>query len=75
MIDSKVLEFMESLKVARLATVDADNRPNVVPICFACGEKGIIYSAIDSKPKSVASRIFPCRELTCLPIKSLESNI
>ena len=56
MLDANVLEFIESFKVARLATVDAENRPNVVPICFVCGEKGAIYSAIDSKPKKVTGR-------------------
>lgn len=56
MIDANVLEFMKSFKVARMATVDAENRPNVVPICFVCEEKGVIYSAIDSKPKKVTDR-------------------
>lgn len=37
-------------RVARLATVAADGRPHVVPICFAIhGET--LYSAVDRKPK------------------------
>ena len=56
MLNANVLEFIESFEVARLATVDVENRPNVVPICFVCGEKGVIYSAIDSKPKKVTGR-------------------
>ena len=37
-------------RVARLATVDADGRPHLVPICFALdGET--LYSAVDEKPK------------------------
>ena len=56
MLNADILEFIESFEVARLATVDVENRPNVVPICFVCGEKGVIYSAIDSKPKKVTDR-------------------
>jgi PPOX class probable F420-dependent enzyme len=38
-------------RVARLATLDADGRPHVVPITFAlAGET--LYSAVDAKPKS-----------------------
>ena len=36
--------------VARLATVDRDGRPHVVPICFVLdGET--LYTAVDEKPK------------------------
>ena len=41
---------VEDARVARLATVDAQGRPHLVPICFAlAGET--IYSAVDRKPK------------------------
>lgn len=37
-------------RVARLATVDRDGRPHVVPICFVLdGET--LYTAVDQKPK------------------------
>jgi PPOX class probable F420-dependent enzyme len=37
-------------RVARLATVGADGRPHVVPICFVLlGD--VVYSAVDHKPK------------------------
>jgi PPOX class probable F420-dependent enzyme len=37
-------------RVARLATLDADGRPHLVPIAFAlAGET--LYSAVDAKPK------------------------
>jgi PPOX class probable F420-dependent enzyme len=40
-------------RVARLATVDAHNRPHLVPICFALDdEEGTVYSAVDAKPKT-----------------------
>jgi PPOX class probable F420-dependent enzyme len=44
---------LETARVARLATVDAERRPHLVPICFAC-DKSVFYSAIDRKPKQVA---------------------
>jgi PPOX class probable F420-dependent enzyme len=37
-------------RVARLATVDPDGRPNLVPIVFAV-EGDTLYSAVDQKPK------------------------
>jgi PPOX class probable F420-dependent enzyme len=37
-------------RVARLATLDADGRPHIVPIVFALiGDR--LYSAVDAKPK------------------------
>jgi PPOX class probable F420-dependent enzyme len=37
-------------RVARLATLDTDGRPNLVPICFAL-DGDTLYSAVDAKPK------------------------
>ena len=37
-------------RVARLATLRADGRPHLVPICFAL-EGEVLYSAVDEKPK------------------------
>jgi PPOX class probable F420-dependent enzyme len=39
-----------SAYVARLATVGANERPHIVPICFALDEQ-TLYFAVDSKPK------------------------
>jgi PPOX class probable F420-dependent enzyme len=36
--------------VARLATIDPDGRPNLVPFCFAL-TGDILYTAVDHKPK------------------------
>ena len=41
---------VEDARVARLATVGADGRPHLVPICFVL-EGGVLYSAVDRKPK------------------------
>lgn len=40
-------------RVARLATVDPDGRPHLVPIVFAL-EGETIYTAVDQKPKRTA---------------------
>jgi PPOX class probable F420-dependent enzyme len=37
-------------RVARLATVRADGRPHLVPICFAL-DGDTLYTAVDHKPK------------------------
>jgi PPOX class probable F420-dependent enzyme len=52
-IDVEVTEMRRRVgaaRVARLATVDADGHPHLVPICFALlGDT--VYSAVDHKPK------------------------
>jgi PPOX class probable F420-dependent enzyme len=40
----------DDARVARLATVGADGRPHVVPICFAI-EGDTLYTVVDEKPK------------------------
>ncbi|GAC1701203.1 MAG: TIGR03668 family PPOX class F420-dependent oxidoreductase [Candidatus Limnocylindrales bacterium] len=44
------VDLLATARVAHLATVDADGRPHVIPICFAWVPP-ILYSAIDGKPK------------------------
>jgi PPOX class probable F420-dependent enzyme len=49
-------EQAEAAPVARLATVDGDGRPHLVPCCFAF-DGDVAYSVVDHKPKrSVALR-------------------
>jgi PPOX class probable F420-dependent enzyme len=43
-------ERVGAARVGRLATVDANGRPHLVPICFAL-EGDTLYSAVDEKPK------------------------
>jgi PPOX class probable F420-dependent enzyme len=42
--------IVESARVARLATVAADGRPHLVPVCFVLLSE-VVYSAVDHKPK------------------------
>jgi PPOX class probable F420-dependent enzyme len=44
-------ERFSAARVARLATADATGRPHVVPVCF-CVDDGVIWTAVDEKPKS-----------------------
>jgi PPOX class probable F420-dependent enzyme len=45
--------FLESRRVAHLATADAHGAPHVVPVCFVLAE-AMLYITIDDKPKSGA---------------------
>jgi PPOX class probable F420-dependent enzyme len=50
MDQTEMRERVLEARVARLATVDAEGRPHLVPVCFAL-EGEILYSAVDAKPK------------------------
>lgn len=43
-------ERVQHARVARLATIDPQCRPHVVPICFAL-DGDTVYTAVDEKPK------------------------
>ena len=45
------LSFIDSCRVAHLATADGDGSPHVVPVCFAYLD-GAFWVAIDEKPKT-----------------------
>lgn len=48
-------QFLETRRVARLATADHQGAPHVVPVCFALAEN-TLYITIDQKPKRDAGR-------------------
>ena len=51
------MAFLGAARVARLATSGADGEPHVVPVCFAFApESGVLYIALDEKPKRVDPR-------------------
>ena len=64
MLSAEELRFIESQRVAHLATADASGRPHVVPVCFAYLD-GRIYIAIDEKPK---------RSLRLKRLRNIEKN-
>jgi PPOX class probable F420-dependent enzyme len=49
------IAFIQSQRVARLATSDADGHPHVVPVCFAF-DGARFFIALDEKPKRVEQR-------------------
>ena len=50
MLSGAQRRFVESMRVARLATADANGVPHVVPVCYApIGDN--LYVTIDEKPK------------------------
>ena len=70
-VDNRTREFIDSHRVARLATVDGSGRPTVLPICYAFDGKRF-YSAIDEKPKTVSSaRLKRLRNIQANPQVSL----
>jgi PPOX class probable F420-dependent enzyme len=48
---TRMRERVAAARVGRLATVTVDNRPHLVPCCFALDAE-TIYSAVDAKPKT-----------------------
>ena len=57
-IDPALRTFIDGQRVGRLATVDGEGRPHVIPVCFVLSGE-TVYSAIDEKPK----RAGPLRRL------------
>lgn len=52
-LSAGALAFIQTQRVARLATADADGRPHVIPVCYAFD--GVrFFIALDEKPKRVA---------------------
>jgi PPOX class probable F420-dependent enzyme len=45
--------FISEQRVARLATVDADGQPSVIPIVYAF-DGAVLFTPLDAKPKRVA---------------------
>ena len=50
MLSDRQRRFLDTSRVAHLATADARGVPHVVPVCFAIAE-GTLYITIDEKPK------------------------
>ncbi|MEA2575786.1 MAG: hypothetical protein QOH93_3084 [Chloroflexia bacterium] len=51
-ISAQLLAYINSQRVARLATADAGAKPSLVPVCFVF-HGGLFYIALDDKPKAV----------------------
>ncbi len=55
MLTTEQRVFLQSQRVATLATADRNGAPHAVPVCFL-PESQTIYIAIDEKPKRTATR-------------------
>jgi PPOX class probable F420-dependent enzyme len=49
-VSDELRQRVEQARVARLATVDSEGRPHLIPICFVLAGD-VLYSAVDRKPK------------------------
>ena len=66
-----MLREMNRYRVGHLATADANGKPLVVPLCFACG-RNFIYSIVDEKPKRLpAARLRRLRNIRANPQAAL----
>ena len=52
-VSSSIRTRLKEAKVARFATLDAQTRPHVVPVCFLY-DGAVFYTAVDKKPKRLA---------------------
>ena len=59
-------QFLEDQRVARLATVDEQGRPHIVPIVFVYAD-GVLYTPIDLKPKAAPERLRRVRNIHSNP--------
>jgi len=51
--EEQIRKYLEAAPLGRLATVDAEDRPHVVPVCFALID-GDIVIPIDEKPQDAS---------------------
>jgi PPOX class probable F420-dependent enzyme len=65
--------FLESRRVAHLATADASGAPYVVPVCFALHEDSL-YITIDQKPKGSPRSLKRLRNIAENPMAALVAD-
>jgi|SRR5271165_2006173 len=65
--------FLESCRVAHLATADASGAPYVVPVCFAL-HKNSLYITIDQKPKGSPRSLKRLRNIAENPMAALVAD-
>lgn len=53
MFERQERRYLETARIGRLATADAEGCPHVVPVCFAFADDDIV-TPIDEKPKDVS---------------------
>jgi PPOX class probable F420-dependent enzyme len=66
MLGERERRFVETCRVAHLATADASAVPHVVPVCFALAGDAL-YITIDQKPKRPGARLKRLSNLAANP--------
>src|SRR5262249_8752831 len=66
MLGERERRFVETRRVAHLATADTRAVPHVVPVCFGLGAD-TLYITIDQKPKRPGARLKRLSNLTANP--------
>ena len=70
-LDAALKEFLDLHRVARLATLDPNGWPTVLPVCYVVDGQSL-YSGVDEKPKRVSSaRLGRIRNIELHPRVSL----
>ena len=63
MFTDRERRYLDSARVGRLATADAEARPHAVPVCFALDGESVA-TPVDEKPKAVdPARLRRCRDV------------
>jgi len=62
--------FLETVRVAHLATIGPDGTPHLVPVCFALADENL-YILIDEKPKRPGTRLQRLRNIAARPAVSV----
>ena len=66
-VSSSIRSRLKEARVARFATLDAENRPHVVPVCFLY-DGSVFYTALDKKPKRLPpERLARVRHIKAMP--------
>jgi len=73
MVSEAQRRFLESRRVAHLATADAAGAPHVVPVCFAMRESAV-YITIDQKPKGNPRALRRLRNIAENPAAALVAD-
>jgi PPOX class probable F420-dependent enzyme len=66
-ISNSIQTKLKQARVARLASLDAEGNPHIVPVCFVY-DGSVFYTAVDRKPKRVApERLARLRHIAARP--------
>ena len=66
-VSSSIRSRLKKARVARFATLDGENRPHIVPVCFLY-DGSVFYTALDKKPKRLPpERLARVRHIRATP--------